>query len=75
MPLFSSIFVSYLSFTFSTFKAFTVWLIYVVCSILQLEEGVVDLFTKTVKDNRIEIDMQANELLRTIDRYVQAWCN
>jgi hypothetical protein len=42
---------------------------------LQLEEGDVDLFSKTVKDNGIEIDMQANEVLRTIDKYVQAWCN
>jgi hypothetical protein len=42
---------------------------------LQLEEGSVDLFSKTVKDNGIEIDMQANESLKTIDRYVQAWRN
>jgi hypothetical protein len=51
------------------------WLIYVICSILQLEEGAVDLFSKTVKDDGIEIDMQANELVRTVDRYVQAWRN
>jgi hypothetical protein len=42
---------------------------------MQLEEGSVDLFSKTIKDDRIEIDMQANESLKTIDRYVQAWCN
>jgi hypothetical protein len=42
---------------------------------LQLEEGSVDLFSKTVKDDGIEIDMQANESLKIIDRYVQAWRN
>jgi hypothetical protein len=42
---------------------------------LQLEEGSVDLFSKTVKDDGIEIDMHANESLKTSDRYVQAWRN
>jgi hypothetical protein len=75
LPLFSTALVFYLSFTFSIFKAFALWLIFVICSLLQLEEGSVDLFSKTVKDDRIEIDMQANESLKTIDRYVQAWRN
>jgi hypothetical protein len=75
LPLFSTALVFYLSFTFSIFKAFALWLIFDICSLLQLEEGSVDLFSKTVKDNRIEIDMQANESLKTIDRYVQAWRN
>jgi hypothetical protein len=48
------------------------WLI---SSMLQLEDGVVDLFSKTVKDNGLEIDMQVIEKPRTIDMYVQAWFN
>jgi hypothetical protein len=42
---------------------------------LQLEDGAVDLFSKKVKDNGLEIDMQAVEMPRTMDEYVQSWRN
>ena len=42
---------------------------------MHLEECSIDLFSKIVKDDGIEIDMQPNESLKTIDRYVQAWYN
>jgi hypothetical protein len=42
---------------------------------LQLEEGVVDLFSKIVKDDGLVIDMEVVEKPRTIDEYVQAWHN
>jgi hypothetical protein len=42
---------------------------------LQLEKGAVDLFSKTVKDDGLVIDMEVVEKLRTIDEYVQAWHN
>jgi hypothetical protein len=48
------------------------WLI---SSILQLEEGNVDLFSKTVKEDDLEIDMQVVDKPKTIDKYVQAWHN
>jgi hypothetical protein len=44
-------------------------------SMLQLEEGAVDLFSKTVKDDGLVIDMEVVEKPRTIDEYVQAWHN
>jgi hypothetical protein len=44
-------------------------------SMLQLEDGAVDLFSKTIKDDGLEIDMQAIEKPRTMDEYVQAWRN
>jgi hypothetical protein len=40
-----------------------------------LEEGVVDLFSKTVKDDGLEIDMEVVDKPKTIDKYVQAWHN
>ena len=39
---------------------------------LQLEDGIVDLLQKIVKDNGLEIDMQVIEKPRTMDEYVQA---
>jgi hypothetical protein len=48
------------------------WLI---SSILQLEESVVDLFSKTVKEDISTIDMEVAEKPKTIDVYVQAWHN
>jgi hypothetical protein len=48
------------------------WLI---SSMLQLEEGAVDLFSKSVKEDGLEIDMDGIEKPRTIDVYVQAWHN
>jgi hypothetical protein len=44
-------------------------------SILQLEDGAVDMFLKIVKDNGLELDMQVVEKPRTIDECVQAWRN
>jgi hypothetical protein len=44
-------------------------------SILQLEEGSVDLFSKSVKEDNLEIDMDVIEKSKTIDVYVQAWQN
>jgi hypothetical protein len=51
---------------------FTMW---PCSSMLQLEDGAVDLFSKTIKDDGLEIDMQAIEKPRTMDEYVQAWRN
>jgi hypothetical protein len=42
---------------------------------LQLEEGSVDLFSKSVKEDNLEIDMDVVEKPKTIDVYVQAWQN
>jgi hypothetical protein len=42
---------------------------------LQLEDGAIDLFSKTIKEDGLEIDMQAIQKPRTIDKYVQAWHN
>jgi hypothetical protein len=42
---------------------------------LQLEEGAVDLFLKSIKEDGLEIDMDGVEKPRTIDVYVQAWHN
>ena len=44
-------------------------------SILQLEEGSLDLFSKSVKKDNLEIDMDVVEKSKTIDVYVQAWHN
>jgi hypothetical protein len=44
-------------------------------SILQLEEGSVDLFSKNVKEDNLEIDTDVVEKPKTIDGYVQAWHN
>jgi hypothetical protein len=44
-------------------------------SILQLEEGSVDLFSKSVKEDNLEIDMDVVEKPKTIDVYDQAWHN
>jgi hypothetical protein len=44
-------------------------------SILQLEEGSVDLFSKSVKKDNLEIDVDVVEKPKTIDVYVQAWQN
>jgi hypothetical protein len=48
------------------------WLIYLM---LQLEEGVVDQFSKTVKEDGLTVDMEVVEKPKTIDVYVQAWYN
>jgi hypothetical protein len=42
---------------------------------LQLEDGAVDLLSKTLKKDRLEIYMQDVEKPRTINEYVQAWKN
>jgi hypothetical protein len=42
---------------------------------MQLEEGAVDLFSKSVKEDGLDIDMDVIEKPRTIDVYVQAWHN
>jgi hypothetical protein len=42
---------------------------------LQLEEGAVDLYSKIVKEDGLEIDMKIFEKPRTMDEYVQACQN
>jgi hypothetical protein len=44
-------------------------------SILQLEEGSVDLFSKSVKEENLEIDIDVIEKPKTINVYVKAWHN
>jgi hypothetical protein len=44
-------------------------------SILQLEEGSVDLFSKNIKEDNLEINIDVVEKPKTIDVYVQAWHN
>jgi hypothetical protein len=44
-------------------------------SILQLEEGSIDVFSKNVKEDNLEIDMDVVEKPKTIDVYDQAWHN
>ena len=39
---------------------------------LQLEEGIVDLFSKTIREDGLAIDMDVVEKPRTIDVYIQA---
>ena len=51
---------------------FTLWLM---SSTLQLEEGSVDLFSQSVKEDNLEVDMDVDEKPKTIDAYVQAWQN
>ena len=43
--------------------------------LLQLEEGVVDLFLKIVKDDGLMIDMDVAQKPRSISQYIQAWHN
>jgi hypothetical protein len=43
--------------------------------ILQLEDGAVFLFSKTVDDDGLEITTLGNLKPRTVDEYVQAWRN
>ena len=43
--------------------------------LLQLEESVVDLFTKTVKDASLAIDLDVAQKPRSISQYIQAWHN
>jgi hypothetical protein len=40
-----------------------------------LEEDAVDLFSKTVKEDGLEIDMEVVDKPKTIDKYVQTWHN
>jgi hypothetical protein len=42
---------------------------------LQLEDGAVLLFSKTVEDDDLEIITPGNLKPRTVDEYVQAWRN
>jgi hypothetical protein len=44
-------------------------------SILHLEESAIDLISKSVKEDVLDIDMDVVEKPRTIDVYVQAWHN
>jgi hypothetical protein len=48
------------------------WLLF---SLLQLEEGAVDLFSKTVKDDGLAIDLDVAQKPRSISLYIQAWHN
>ena len=43
------------------------WLI---SSMLQLEEGVVNLFSKTMKEDELTIDMEVAKKPKTVDVYV-----
>jgi hypothetical protein len=63
---------SYISSALQFSNAFIMWHI---SSILQLEEGVVDLFSKSIKEDSLDIDMDVVEKPRTINAYVQAWHN
>jgi hypothetical protein len=42
---------------------------------LQLEDGVVELFSKAVKEDGLLIDMEVPEKPKTIDVYIQGWHN
>jgi hypothetical protein len=44
-------------------------------SLLQLEEGTVDLFSKTVKYDGLAIDLDVAQKPRSISLYIQAWHN
>jgi hypothetical protein len=44
-------------------------------SLLQLEEGVVDLFSKTVKDDGLAIDLDVAQKPKSITLNIQAWHN
>ena len=46
-----------------------------ISSMLQLEKGIVDLFSKTVEEDGLTIEMEVVEKPKTIDIYVQAWHN
>jgi hypothetical protein len=41
----------------------------------QLEDGAVDLFSNTVKEDGLLIDMEVPEKPKTLDVYVQGWHN
>jgi hypothetical protein len=48
----------------------------ILCSlILQLEDGAVDLFLKTIKEDCLEISTKGIQKHRTVDEYVQTWHN
>jgi transcription initiation factor TFIID subunit TAF12 len=42
---------------------------------LQLEDGAVDLFSNTIKEDGLLIDMEVPEKPMTLDVYVQGWHN
>ena len=44
-------------------------------SLLQLEEGTISLFTKIVKNNGFVIDLDVAKKPRSIDLYIQTWHN
>jgi hypothetical protein len=44
-------------------------------SLLQLEEGAIDLFSKTVKDDGLAFDLDVAQKPRSISLYIQAWHN
>jgi hypothetical protein len=43
--------------------------------ILQLEEGAVQMFAKTIEEDGLEICTEGMQKHRTLDEYVQAWRN
>ena len=43
--------------------------------LLQLEDGVVDMFSKNVKEDGLEIDMDVVQKPKSISQYIQAWHN
>jgi hypothetical protein len=44
-------------------------------SVLQLEEGAIDLFSKTIKDDRLAIDLNVAQKPKYTSLYIQAWHN
>ena len=44
-------------------------------SLLQLEQGAVDLFSKTIKNDGLAIDLDVAQKPRSISLYIQAWHN
>jgi hypothetical protein len=44
-------------------------------ALLQLEEGAIDLFSKTVKDDGLAIDLDVAQKPMSISLYIQAWHN
>jgi hypothetical protein len=46
-----------------------------ISSLLQLEEGAVDLFSKTVKDDSWAKDLDVAQKPKSISLYIQAWHN
>ena len=51
------------------------FLICVVHLLLQLEDGAVDLFSNSIKEDGLLVDMEAPKKPRTLNVYIQGWHN